>query len=471
MKDKVIILVQGDLYGQRLQQQSFKTWSTRTFSSWRRSPFLLQKKIGIAAVHSFTMETFKTNVLIWRMFMLSSMKADRIICRTWRSRRTRTSRKFRAYSISLRNWYWSIFMKFWISIRLTVHLPHGRDQYCLTIKWSSGQKQKYVSTQIPFYAWVRWMKAKMQFLDEKVKLMNSKCPFLTRIAGNRLRCNWIRVEYFSMIFSSLQILQEIQNVCENGTLNLKKSQTGSSLCQCSTTSIGQKKGNDGIYISKSEKVKEYAKRFSQGHWTLLGLGDEKKCSQSDRWWNDWKRQVIQYLRVSVLWVVGFWRRGWQRHFALRCGCFEHRKGTRKPERIRESQEVKLLVSLLVSGISVRETLRTSNHWPRRFSSQGFANLHRSGTGYQLEWTTKLDPTRTTLLVRSFHYAENTLFLWQTRNPEPFAAIPGGTITGPVIWSSDRENYWPIWAWHCNSITPMIRNGHLMLWFPEERVGS
>ena len=253
MKDKVIILVQGDFYGQRLQQQSFKTWSTRTISTWLRSPFLLQKKIGIAAVYSFTMETFKTNVLIWRMFMLSSMKADRIICRTWRSRGRRTSRKFRAYSISLRNWYWSIMMKFWISIRLTVHLPHGRDQYCLTIKWSSGQKQKYVSTQIPFSAWVRWMKAKMRFLNSKVKWMNSKCPFLTRIAGNRLRCNWIRVENCSRYFSSLQILQEIQNVFENGTLNLKKSQTGSSLCQCSTTSIGRKKGNDGICISKSEK--------------------------------------------------------------------------------------------------------------------------------------------------------------------------------------------------------------------------
>ena len=83
-----------------------------------------------------------------------------------------------------------------------------------------------------------------------------------------------------------------------------------------------------VFLSQ-KRVKEYAKRFSQGHWTLLGLGDEKNYSQSDRWWNDWKRQVIQYLRVSVLWVVGFWRRGWQRHLALRCGCFEHRKGTRK----------------------------------------------------------------------------------------------------------------------------------------------
>ena len=38
----------------------------------------------------------------------------------------------------------------------------------------------------------------------------------------------------------------------------------------------RKKGNDGICISNSEKVKEYAKRFSRGHWTFLGPGDEKE---------------------------------------------------------------------------------------------------------------------------------------------------------------------------------------------------
>ena len=31
-----------------------------------------------------------------------------------------------------------------------------------------------------------------------------------------------------------------------------------------------------MFFSNSEKVKEYAKRFSQGHWTFLGPGDEKK---------------------------------------------------------------------------------------------------------------------------------------------------------------------------------------------------
>ena len=42
------------------------------------------------------------------------------------------------------------------------------------IKWSGGQKQKqkYVSTQIPFYAWESSMEAKMQSPDGKVKWKN-----------------------------------------------------------------------------------------------------------------------------------------------------------------------------------------------------------------------------------------------------------------------------------------------------------
>ena len=36
------------------------------------------------------------------------------------------------------------------------------------------------------------------------------------------------------------------------------------------------KGNEENCISNSDKVKMYAKRFSKGHWTFFGLGDEKK---------------------------------------------------------------------------------------------------------------------------------------------------------------------------------------------------
>ena len=65
-------------------------------------------------------------------------------------------------------------------------------------------------------------------------------------------------------------------ICENGTSNLKSSRTGPSSCQCSTTLTGQKREKAEIYISNAENVKDYTKRFLQGHWTCLGPGSEKK---------------------------------------------------------------------------------------------------------------------------------------------------------------------------------------------------
>ena len=49
----------------------------------------------------------------------------------------------------------------------------------------------------------------------------------------------------------------------------------SSSCQCSITSNGQREEIRNMYF-KYRKVKKYAKRFSRGHWSFLGPGDEKK---------------------------------------------------------------------------------------------------------------------------------------------------------------------------------------------------
>ena len=71
-----------------------------------------------------------------------------------------------------------------------------------------------------------------------------------------------------------------------------------------------RKGNDGLCIWNSAKVKEYAKRFPQGHWTFRGHGDEKKwygtlffihlkengTLQPPKWWSDSKLPVVQLSR-------------------------------------------------------------------------------------------------------------------------------------------------------------------------------
>ena len=139
---------------------------------------------------------------------------------TWRFTRIPTSRRLRVYSISLRNWYWNIPKKLWMWIRLRVHLPHGRNLRCLVIKRSSGQKQKYVFSQTLNFVWGRCGLKKMG-----------------RPSGRR---------------------------------------TGSSSCQCSTTSIGQRKEMMRFVCRMQKKVKDYALRFLQGHWTFLGPGKERK---------------------------------------------------------------------------------------------------------------------------------------------------------------------------------------------------
>ena len=61
--------------------------------------------------------------------------------------------------------------------------------------------------------------------------------------------------------------------------------------------------------------------------------------------------------------------------------------------------------------------KTSNHCPRLFKSQRFADSRHSGTGHRLVWETRLNLSRTTVLEIPSHYAENIHFLEQTHNPE------------------------------------------------------
>ena len=42
------------------------------------------------------------------------------------------------------------------------------------------------------------------------------------------------------------------------------------------TSIGQREEIQKDVLQIPKKVKTYAKKFSRGHWTFLGSGDEKK---------------------------------------------------------------------------------------------------------------------------------------------------------------------------------------------------
>ena len=198
------------------------------------------------------------NVLIWDRSCLRHWKQpfilDQLIERIWKYTRTRTSMNFK-YFIQYHTetdigtfWRDSECEHDWT-------LPH--DQ---VIQWT---RQKYVSIQTLYCVWGRCR------IMSSGRIQNVR--FLERIAGNRRRSNWISSGIFQG-FTSLQILQKIQNDVQERNIEPEKF-TDRIICMSMFNDIDcTKKGNDEICISNSEIVKSYGKKFSQGHWT----GDEKK---------------------------------------------------------------------------------------------------------------------------------------------------------------------------------------------------
>ena len=102
---------------------------------------------------------------------------------------------------------------------------------------------------------------------EELKIVLSYKALLGIVDGEAVESERI----FSQNFFRCRFFKRSRVICEDGTSNLMNSQTGSFVSMFLT-----REGNDGTCVSSSEKVKEYAKRFSQGHCTFQGLGHEKK---------------------------------------------------------------------------------------------------------------------------------------------------------------------------------------------------
>ena len=74
-------------------------------------------------------------------------------------------------------------------------------------------------------------------------------------------------------FTPLGILDEVQNMI---SVNLSTSKEGSSSCRCTIDIDWTRRGNKEYLIANAHRVAEYARRFTQGHWSFLGPGSEKK---------------------------------------------------------------------------------------------------------------------------------------------------------------------------------------------------
>ena len=89
---------------------------------------------------------------------------------------------------------------------------------CLMVKSSCGQKiKKYVSFQIPFDAWRRWMTGKMQLKDEKVRCKNSKCHLLVKNCWESMVNQLISSGLFSQVSRHCRFFRKSRMICDSGT--------------------------------------------------------------------------------------------------------------------------------------------------------------------------------------------------------------------------------------------------------------
>ena len=75
----------------------------------------------------------------------------------------------------------------------------------------------------------------------------------------------------------------------NESVNLSTSKEGSSSCQCTMTLMGRNEEEN--CIANAPRVTGYARRFTRGHWSILGPGSEEKwCGththQPNREWDE-----------------------------------------------------------------------------------------------------------------------------------------------------------------------------------------
>ena len=92
------------------------------------------------------------------------------------------------------------------------------------------------------------------------------------------------------LFTSLEILQKIQKDLQEQKIESENFEDRFIFMSMFNDIEWTRRGNSEQCISSSDQVKSYAKKFSQGHWTFLGPGSEKKWNgnQSYRLEGKWQ---------------------------------------------------------------------------------------------------------------------------------------------------------------------------------------
>ena len=241
----------------------------------------LQKKLGTTEGYStFSMEASKTNMLIWEMFMSSSMKAaihlgPNYLANLEVCKNTNFEEIESIFNITEK----------WI-------MEHSEE--ILNVKRLVSSSASWTRSTLDNDQAVKWARSKV-FVDADSVLclgqMNDSKEALARwegqveglkmypfdqeavgIDGEAIELEW---NIFPG-FSSLAILQEIQQDLVRKNIKPDEFKDWFIFMSMFIDIDWSKRKNDENCFLNAVKVKEYAMKFSQGHWTFLGLGSEEK---------------------------------------------------------------------------------------------------------------------------------------------------------------------------------------------------
>ena len=216
---------------------------------------------------NFWTHPMKTNSLMWRLFMSSSMKADMTV-----------------KTITSTNPSWT-------------RSPLSHDE---VIKWTKAKVFVYSDSVLCFGKMLIPSEANERWTGQVVDFqLSDSYAELLRNDGEPNEFEWNILPGLT----SLQILQKIQDDLQ-GRL-IEPEEFGDRIIFMSVFNDIDRtlKGNEGNCISNSDKVKTYAQRFSQGHWTFFGLGDEKKWygnrkNKPEGKWDSVDSKMVQRFRET-----------------------------------------------------------------------------------------------------------------------------------------------------------------------------
>ena len=275
-----------------------------------------QKKLGTSALDAtFSIESYKTNVLIWRMFMASSMKAvthlgpdflrnsgiysntrfENIenafnITRKLIKEHSEEILKVRGLEYSSPSWTKSVL---------------ANDQ---AVKWA---KANVVSARTPFFVLVGWNKvpraAERRWKGQVEDLrMYSSHQDAVGIHGEAIEFEWT----FFPQFSTLSSFQEIPKDLAEKNIEPENFRTESSSCQCSMTCFGKQVMRIASRTLRKSRITRKKSYQDMGHFCVQGRKRDGKAiltikkdsgiAQPKKRYRDSRKQVTLFSQVPLL---------------------------------------------------------------------------------------------------------------------------------------------------------------------------